>query len=142
MIFRFAFPWAFALLPLAVLAAWAMARRRKRSDAHLPLPRASHRIALGVSPWVRLERALPWLRGIAMVLVVVAIARPQAGEKKETLSTHGVDIVVVLEDSTTTISIQVLERALVSPVAVAIAMVLAWHQCLLSLFLLRIPSRR
>jgi Ca-activated chloride channel family protein len=99
MIFRFAFPWAFALLPLVVLAAWRMARRRARVDAHMPLPRASQRFSLGSSPWVRLERALPWLRGIALVLVVVAIARPQAGAKEERRSTHGVDIVVALDIS-------------------------------------------
>jgi len=99
MSFRFAFPWAFALLPVVIVAAWAMSRRRKRSDAHLPLPRAAQRAALGVSPWVRLERAMPWLRGVAMVLVVVAIARPQAGAREETRSTHGVDIVVTLDVS-------------------------------------------
>ena len=34
-----------------------------------------------------------------MVLVVVAIARPQTGAREETSSTHGVDIVVALDVS-------------------------------------------
>jgi Ca-activated chloride channel family protein len=99
MIFRFAFPWAFALIPLAVLSTWAMLRRKSRSDAHLILPQASRRLRLGVSPWVRLERSLPWLRAVALILVIVALARPQAGAREETVRTHGVDIVVALDVS-------------------------------------------
>lgn len=99
MSFRFAFPWAFALLPVALLGAWVMWRRRVRSDARLTLPRAAARAALGSSPWTRLERLLPLVRAAALVLLVVALARPQAGAREETVSTEGVDIVMALDVS-------------------------------------------
>ena len=97
--FRFALPWALGLIPLAFLALWIMARRRAHGDARLALPRASERLGLGKSHWVRLERLLPWLRGVALILLVVALARPQAGAREETQSTHGVDIVIALDNS-------------------------------------------
>ena len=97
--FRFAAPWVLALLPAAPLVAWALARRRKRSDARLTLPRAGLRLRLGTSPWVALERAMPWIRGLVLLLLVASLARPQAGSRIESVSTHGVDIVVALDIS-------------------------------------------
>jgi len=46
-----------------------------------------------------LERLLPWLRGGAIALTVVALARPQAGSALTTVSSNGVDIVIVLDIS-------------------------------------------
>ena len=57
------------------------------------------RLRLGSSPWQLFERALPWLRGLVLMLVVVALARPQAGTRLETVSTYGVDIVIALDVS-------------------------------------------
>jgi Ca-activated chloride channel family protein len=96
---RFAFPWAFALLPIVAWAVWAMVRRLKVGGAHVVLPQAARRARLSVSPWVRLERALPGVRGGALLLVVVALARPQSGTSEQIVSTHGVDIVVALDHS-------------------------------------------
>ncbi len=97
--FRFASPWLLVLLPAAAAAAWVMARRRLRSDARLLLPRAGQLAALVGNPWVRMEKVLPWLRGFCLVLIVGALARPQAGSRQETVYTHGVDIVVALDIS-------------------------------------------
>ena len=97
--FRFALPWALGLIPLVFVALWIMARRRTHGDARLALPRVSERLGLGKSHWVRLERLLPWLRGVALILLVVALARPQAGAREETQWTHGVDIVIALDNS-------------------------------------------
>jgi len=97
--FRFGAPWCLVLLPLAVAAAVWMARRRARTDARLALPRASARRALGSSVWTRLDRALPWVRGLVLVLLVLALARPQAGERIESVTTFGVDVIVALDVS-------------------------------------------
>ncbi len=99
MIFRFASPWVFALAPVVLAAAWLLARRRQRGDARLILPGAGVRIRSGTSPWQRLERGLPWLRGLILLLVVSALARPQAGARLETVSSYGVDIVIALDVS-------------------------------------------
>ena len=97
--FRFATPWLLLLLPAAVAAAWAMARRRRRGDARLFLPDSALRARLPGSPWERLDRAVPWLRGAVLLLLVVGLARPQAGARVESVSTYGVDIVVALDIS-------------------------------------------
>lgn len=96
---RLATPWLLLALIPSVAAVWWMARRRVRGDARMVLPEAQSRIALAVSPWIRLDRALPLLRGLAMVLLVVSVARPQSGQRLEDVSTLGVDIVVALDVS-------------------------------------------
>lgn len=98
--FRFAAPLWLALVLPALAAAWVLARRRKRGDARLRLPGAGPRLRLGSSPWQRLERALPWIRGLVLVLLAGALARPQAGESIQSVSTYGVDIVIALDVST------------------------------------------
>jgi Ca-activated chloride channel family protein len=95
---RFAHPWLLALIVPMAAAAWAMARRRARADARLILPQAEGRAAVR-SPWVALDRALPWMRGAALILGVVALARPQSGSTTTSVSTDGVDIVVALDRS-------------------------------------------
>jgi Ca-activated chloride channel family protein len=97
--FRFASPWLLALLPLCLFAAWWMDRRRRTADARFALPLASVRIPLGRSPWVRLDRVLPWLRALTLFLLVLALARPQAGARIESVSSLGVDVVVALDHS-------------------------------------------
>ena len=97
--FRFATPWALALLPLALGAGWALARRRSRWDARLPLPRTSDLGGISPTFWARLDRARPLARGVALALAVVALARPQSGSRQETVFTEGVDIVVALDVS-------------------------------------------
>jgi Ca-activated chloride channel family protein len=96
---RLATPWALALLPLAALSVWWLLRRAEKRDARLAFP-SLHAIAgIAPSPWAQLARVLPWLRGAAIVLAIVALARPQAGASLTTVSTEGVDIVVALDVS-------------------------------------------
>lgn len=97
--FRFADPWLLALLPAAVAAAWALARRRTRADARLLLPGGASKARAARTGWIRVDRLLPWIRGAALVLLVAALARPQSGAREETMSTEGVDIVVALDNS-------------------------------------------
>jgi Ca-activated chloride channel family protein len=96
---RFASPWLLVLAPAAIAVAWRMARRTARGDARLALPGAGLRLRLGRSPWQQLERGLPWLRAVALLLLVAAAARPQAGSRLETVTTQGVDIVLALDVS-------------------------------------------
>jgi Ca-activated chloride channel family protein len=97
--FRFASPWLLLLLPAAIAASWLMARRRLRADARCRLPLAAAVIPQRSSFWVWLERFLPWLRALVLILIVLALARPQAGAVIENVSSHGVDIVVALDIS-------------------------------------------
>ena len=96
---RLATPWALALLPLAGLAIWWLYRRARRGDARLEVSTIATMAGIAPSPWERLTRVLPWLRGAAIALAVMALARPQAGSSTTTVSTEGVDIVVALDVS-------------------------------------------
>ena len=97
--FRLASPWVLLLAPSVVVAVWLLARRRRVRDARLVLPAAAVRLRLGTSPWQYLERSLPWLRGVALLLVLLALARPQSGTRLETVTTFGVDIVIAMDIS-------------------------------------------
>lgn len=97
--FRLASPWFLLLLPAVAAAVWWSARRRGRGGPRLPLPAAAGLATLGSTRWVRLERALPWGRGIALTLTVLALARPQSGAREETVTSEGIDIVVALDIS-------------------------------------------
>jgi Ca-activated chloride channel family protein len=100
MMLRFAMPAMLGLALVGIAAAWSMARRRRRGDARLRLPAADLHVKLGTTPWQLAERGLPVLRGIVLVLLAVALARPQAGDEIRTVSTYGVDILVALDVST------------------------------------------
>ena len=96
--FRFAVPAWLALLPIPVAIAWWTMRRR--AEPALPLPSAIELApGLAAGPWTRLSRMLPALRALALSLGLVALARPQAGERRETVSSFGVDVVVALDVS-------------------------------------------
>lgn len=95
----FATPWALALLPLAGVVIWLALRRLRSGGARISFPDVEGLASLPVSPWAVLEGALPWMRGGALALAVVALARPQSGSSLTTLSTKGVDIIVTLDIS-------------------------------------------
>lgn len=95
---RLASPWALAallaLLPL--LALWWRASRRPPailySDLELPGPLPS--------TWrIRLRHLPRILRVAFFILAAIALARPQYGVRSEEVTTHGVDIVIVLDRS-------------------------------------------
>lgn len=112
MILRLAEPVLLALL-VVVVPWWTWCwRRRDRGIARLPLPRATDVLPLGRTVWTRIEPVLPWLRVLALVLLVVALARPQAGSTRETISSRGVDVVVALDvsDSMRALDFQPLNR--------------------------------
>ena len=53
-----------------------------------------------VAPRVRWARRLPWLRLVYLVLLVLALARPQIGLKETIVRQEGIDIVLALDVST------------------------------------------
>ncbi|MFB3908929.1 MAG: VWA domain-containing protein [Candidatus Eisenbacteria bacterium] len=87
------------LLLLLLPAAWLLLRlrRRERFEATLPHP------DVGLIPegsWrVHARRALPVLRGLALACLVVALARPMAGEREEVVVSEGIDIILGLDIS-------------------------------------------
>ena len=96
---RFAMPWVLLLAPLVITGAWWWGRQRFRAAPRILLPDADDRLTWGGSPWVAIDRAMPWLRALTLLLFVVALARPQSGARIETVSSFGVDIVLAVDVS-------------------------------------------
>ena len=92
-------PWVLLLLPLAAGVVWLLVRRLRTGGPRIALPDAAGVAELPTSPWARFERMLPWLRGGAIALTIVALARPQTGSSIATVSSNGVDIVIALDVS-------------------------------------------
>ena len=98
--FRFAHPGALALVPVSVaLVLWAGLRRGPRRRAVLAYSRAAE---LGAQPRgfvARLAELPIVLRLAAVVLVGVALARPQSTRVSDDLELEGIDIVIALDVS-------------------------------------------
>jgi Ca-activated chloride channel family protein len=98
MILRFASPW-FLLTGLAVAAAvvvWWLSYRRRPAVAysHLDL---LHRVG---PSWRARGRWIPHAAKIlALVLIVIALARPQSGTASREITSEGIDIMLVLDVS-------------------------------------------
>jgi Ca-activated chloride channel family protein len=95
---RFAEPWAFALLALVPLLLWWWWHNWRRGGG---VRYPDLRIA-GAAPatWrVRIAWLPRALRVLAIVLAVIALARPQAGTQKTDVTTEGVDVVLILDRS-------------------------------------------
>jgi Ca-activated chloride channel homolog len=98
--FRFAYPYVFLLLIPMLLLVWQ--RERKRANANLAVLRYSDTRLLSGLPTnfrIRLRRTPDLLQGIAWLLILVALARPQFGDDTTTISASGVDIVFALDIS-------------------------------------------
>lgn len=96
--FRFAYPQAFILLVLLVPLVYYSVRSggRQRSVAFSSLGLLG-KAGLVASPWKRYGKLA--LRALVLILIVLAIARPQTGRSESTVRTEGIDIVLVLDTS-------------------------------------------
>jgi Ca-activated chloride channel homolog len=93
-------PWALLLLLAWVPMVWVYLRREKRARAAIRFPDLAL-VRAPLSPLrVRLRHVLLVLRLLAVGLLVVALARPRKGQTQEEVSTEGVDIMLVLDCST------------------------------------------
>jgi len=100
MIFRFATPWILLLLAIPVLLAlWPLLNRRRILPATLQY--SDLRLTRQLTPSFpqRLRFILPLLRLMALILIVLGLARPQSGSAREIISGEGVDIGIVLDIS-------------------------------------------
>jgi Ca-activated chloride channel homolog len=95
---RFAYPWllaALALVPLLVI--WRM--KRKEREPALRFSETATFSKLRPSLWARLSWLPLALRMLAVTLLVVALARPQKGAAGEEVVSEGVDIMLVIDIS-------------------------------------------
>jgi Ca-activated chloride channel family protein len=98
--FRFADPWVLGLLALIPLAAWIRWRveRRRMGTLRYSAVDSVLEARAGLSRWK--HRVPSVLRALALVALIFALARPQTGATTESVLTEGIDIVLVLDIST------------------------------------------
>jgi Ca-activated chloride channel family protein len=95
---RFAYPWLLlALLVVPALVYWRI--RRRRREPALRFSALSPLAALPPSLWTKLAWLPFALRMLAIALLVVALARPQKGAAGEEIVAEGVDIMLVIDVS-------------------------------------------
>ena len=98
---HFAAPELFALLALAPLFALALHLEWRSRGAALRLPTLQPLLVQPAAPTLR-RRLLPWLPGLrvaALVLIVVALARPQTGDAAALVPAEGIDVVLTIDTS-------------------------------------------
>jgi Ca-activated chloride channel family protein len=99
--YRFAFP-EFLVAGgalLLLLGWWRWSGLFRRGSGHLRISSLGVAASIRPSGAVRLVRLVDLLRLVALGLMVVAFARPQAGERYEELLTEGIDIMIALDVS-------------------------------------------
>ena len=90
-------PWILLLAPVACIFLYIAGRKAQRPA--LLFPSGAFAAGLPVTFRVRLAGSLPLLRGVAVLLAVVALARPQAVWEEKKVATEGIDIVLALDVS-------------------------------------------
>ena len=95
---RFASPWFFLLLLLVPFLIWYRRWRHRpptmASSALFPV------VGIGSSAVLRLQPLVPAIKYLALVLIIVALARPQWGTERTEVQTEGINIVLALDLST------------------------------------------
>ena len=92
--FRFASPLFLILLLLPFLILFF--RRRKQQD-HIRVSTLEGLDTVPASIMVRVSRCLPFFKAIALILLILALARPQWGDRKINVTTEGVNIILALD---------------------------------------------
>ena len=96
--FRFEDPFVLGLLLVLPIGLWVHARRgRRRATVRYSAVAAVRAAGGGRRVWVRHVPSL--LRALALAAFIVALARPQTGVTSENVRTQGIDIVMVLDVS-------------------------------------------
>lgn len=92
----FAHPWAFLLLLLIPAVVWWLKRQHHQRYPQLRMPTLA--AVEHITSWrARLRTLLPWLRGIALIALVIALARPQLTLQEESITAEGIDIVLAMD---------------------------------------------
>ena len=95
MMFRFASP--LFLLLLFVLIFVLFLRLRKKNASHIKVSSLKGVEPLSKSFMVRLSKFIPFLKIISLILLIIALARPQWGDQKINVTTEGVNIILAID---------------------------------------------
>ncbi|MDA8141592.1 MAG: VWA domain-containing protein [Desulfobacteraceae bacterium] len=92
--FRFASPYAFLLLLLIPVIVWY---RRRQRPATLAATAVHSLKEIGPSPALTLHRLLPGIYYLVIILLILALARPQWGTRRLPQESEGINIILALD---------------------------------------------
>lgn len=95
--FRFHSPYWLMLIPIVVGSIWWQSRKKRQPAA--TFSSLADLKGLPVTAMQRIRRRLPFVYGLALCLVVVALARPQSGKSHSRIVGEGIAIELVLDIS-------------------------------------------
>ncbi len=95
--FRFYSWFWLLLLPVVWLLLWMQSRRHRRPAA--VFSSIADLKTLPVTFMQQVRRSLPWIYGLGLCCVVVALARPQSGKSESRITGEGIAIEIVLDVS-------------------------------------------
>lgn len=108
MITRFAHPWVLLLLLLIPFWLWARLSPRLNAALHFPGSRALRQLP---TTWAQRLHWIPYvLANLGLTLLLVALARPQQGLQRRTVTADVFDIVLVIDVSTSMEAIDFAEQ--------------------------------
>ncbi|MEW6775697.1 MAG: VWA domain-containing protein [Bdellovibrionota bacterium] len=98
---RFESPWWFLAFAPLLATAWYVFSERfaKQRTPRVAFSLTEKMSSLPRGPRAALRNVPPVLRLLALALLVVALARPQGALSRDTITTEGIDIVIVLDSS-------------------------------------------
>jgi Ca-activated chloride channel family protein len=96
---RFQDPWFLLLLAAVPLLVWRYVVARRKRVTTVRFSTVGHVAAIRPSRAVRWRHSVFFLRLVAVALLVIALARPQAAAEYEEVLTEGIDIMLVLDVS-------------------------------------------
>ncbi|GBD93971.1 von Willebrand factor type A domain protein [bacterium BMS3Abin05] len=97
--FRFASPEFLAALAIIPVLIYFHLRKGKQRAATLKYSNLELVKSAGKSRWNRYRSALFGLRLLVILLVILALARPQSGSTHEEITTEGIDIILAMDIS-------------------------------------------
>jgi len=97
--YRFADPYFLYLLLIIPVLVYFHFKRRKPETATLQYSNLGIVKSAGKSRWSLYRHFLFVLRMVAIVFLILALARPQSGSKEEQVTTEGIDIIIALDIS-------------------------------------------
>jgi Ca-activated chloride channel homolog len=97
---RLANPWALAILLVVPPLVWRYLWMQRKGIPTLRYSSLRLVRPLLRSPWIRWRHVIFGMRLVGLMLLTVALARPQTVDSEEEILTRGIDIVLALDNST------------------------------------------
>lgn len=94
---RFESPWF--LLLLGLLLPWWWLSVRRNNAQFIQFSEVQTLKTLATTTWWSHPYVLPILRGLALIFLILAVARPQTGRSFTEIETEGVDIILAIDTS-------------------------------------------